>query len=151
MGWRSKGWGPGNENQYGVRRTQFPLRFAPPARVRARRSRPAPCLEGGLTYRPGLDRGQHSLSDTAIRKREGERVDPGPLAPRAEPVRESLVREGVRANLLAGVTPSEAAIVDAAAARGWSRSCGRSGGTSMRCARRRNLLCELGAAALLAS
>ena len=33
-------------------------------------------------------------------------------------VRESLVREGVRANLLAGVTPSEAAIVDAAAARG---------------------------------
>jgi hypothetical protein len=76
MGWRSKGWGPGNENQYGVRRTQFPLRFAPPARVRARRSRPAPCLEGGLTYRPGLDRGQHSLSDTAIRKREGERVDP---------------------------------------------------------------------------
>ena len=33
-------------------------------------------------------------------------------------VRESLVRAGVRANLFAGVTPSEAAIVDAAAARG---------------------------------
>jgi hypothetical protein len=33
-------------------------------------------------------------------------------------VRESLVREEVRANLLAGVTLSEAAIVDAAAARG---------------------------------
>jgi hypothetical protein len=33
-------------------------------------------------------------------------------------VRESLVREGVRANLIAGVRPSEAAIVDAAAARG---------------------------------
>jgi hypothetical protein len=39
-------------------------------------------------------------------------------------VRESLVREGVRANLLAGVTPSEAAIVDAAGsmrAKGWTQ------------------------------
>jgi hypothetical protein len=47
-------------------------------------------------------------------------VDRGPLGRRAEPGsrRLSLVREGVRANLLAGVTPCEAAIVDAAAARG---------------------------------
>jgi hypothetical protein len=47
-------------------------------------------------------------------------VDPGPLGRRAEPglrVREKLVRERVRANLLAEVTPSEAAVVDAAAAR----------------------------------
>jgi hypothetical protein len=36
-------------------------------------------------------------------------------------VRESLVREGVRANLLAGVTLSEAVIVDAAAQRAGSR------------------------------
>ena len=42
-------------------------------------------------------------------------MDPGPLGRRAEPglrVREELVRERVRANLLAGVTPSEAAIVE---------------------------------------
>jgi hypothetical protein len=50
---------------------------------------------------------QHSLSDMAIRKRakaNGWTRDPGALR---SPVCESLVREGVRANLLAGVTPSE--------------------------------------------
>jgi hypothetical protein len=53
-----------------------------------------------------------------------------------------LVREGVRANLLAGVTPSEAAIVDAAAA---ARGAG-----AVRCPMREELVregvrgCELG-------
>jgi len=55
-------------------------------------------------------------------------------------VRESLVRE-VRANLLAGVTPSEAAIVDAAAARGVE--VGRS--------HRRDIVALRGAAAVLPS
>jgi hypothetical protein len=39
MGWRSKGWDPGNENQYGVRHTQFRLvHFSECARFRARRA-----------------------------------------------------------------------------------------------------------------
>jgi hypothetical protein len=72
---------------------------------------------GGLTYRPGAWIGrQRSLSGTAIRKRakaNGWTQDlSGAVRSR---VRESLVREEVRANLLAGVTPSQAAIVDAAA------------------------------------
>jgi len=45
-------------------------------------------------------------------------MDPGPLGRRAEPGSRKFGSRGVRANLLAGVTPSEAAIVDAAAARG---------------------------------
>jgi hypothetical protein len=47
--------------------------------------------------------------------REGERVDPGPLGRCAE-AGFAFGSRGVRANLLAGVTPSEATIVDAAAA-----------------------------------
>ena len=64
---------------------------------------------------------QHSVSDTAIRKRAKAlgwtRDLSGAVRTR---VRESLVREEVRANQseLMGVVPSEAAIVDAAAARG---------------------------------
>jgi hypothetical protein len=64
--------------------------FAPLARVRARLIG----LEGGLTYRPGIGR-QHSLSDTAIRKRakaNGWTRDlSGAVRSR---VRESLVRAG---------------------------------------------------------
>jgi hypothetical protein len=67
-----------------------------PTRARAREaeSRSVPGLEGGLTYRPGIGR-QHSLSDTAIRKRakaNGWTPDlSGAVRCR---VRESLVREG---------------------------------------------------------
>jgi hypothetical protein len=90
-----------------------------PTRACARRSRACPTLEGGLTYRPGLDRPpaqpfRHGHSQA----REGERVDPGTLGRRAEPGSRKFGSRGVRANLLAGVTPSEAAIADAAAARG---------------------------------
>jgi hypothetical protein len=100
----------------------MPVVRAPRARAREGRSSPAPRLEGGLAYCPGLDRAPaQPLGHGHSQAREGERVDPGPLGRRAERVRESLVRE-VRANLLAGVTPSKAAIVDAAAARGITRS-----------------------------
>jgi hypothetical protein len=77
-------------------------RFAPlRARARGGQGRPAPRLEGGLTYRPGAWIGrERSLSDTAIRKRakaNGWTRDlPGAVRSR--------VREGVRANLLAGGT-----------------------------------------------
>jgi hypothetical protein len=64
---------------------------------------------GGRGHRPWAP--AQPLRHGHSQAREGERVDPGPLGRRAERVRESLVRE-VRANLLAGVTPSEAAIVD---------------------------------------
>ena len=49
---------------------------------------------------------QHDLSDTAIRQRANAN---GWTSDLSGPVR-SRVREGVRANLLGGVTPSEAAI-----------------------------------------
>jgi hypothetical protein len=60
---------------------------------------------------------QHSLSDTGHpQAREGERVDSGPLGRRAEVDSRKFVRE-VRANLLAGVMPSEAA----SGSRRWHR------------------------------
>jgi hypothetical protein len=62
---------------------------------------------------------QHGLSDTAIRNRAKAKGWTRDLSGAVRSrVRASSVREGVRANLLAGVTPSEAAIVDAVAARG---------------------------------
>ena len=64
---------------------------------------------------------QHSVSDTAIRKRAKALGWTRDLSGAVRTlVRESLVREEVRANQseLTGVVPSEAAIVDAAAARG---------------------------------
>jgi hypothetical protein len=57
---------------------------------------------------------QHGLSDTAIRKCAKANGDPGPLGRCVEPgLRKFGSQGGVRANLLT-VTPSEAAIVDAA-------------------------------------
>lgn len=78
-----------------------------------------------LGYRTGLlsikELGrQHGVSDTAIRKQRDKGGWSKDLSPRVRHrVRESLVREGVRANRseLTGV-PSDAAIVDEAAAIG---------------------------------
>jgi hypothetical protein len=88
--------------------------------VRTPRARARGIKAGGLTCRPGAWIGrQHSLSDRAIRKRaKANGVDPGPLGRRAEPGLGKVCDEGVRANLIAGVAPSGAAIVDAAAACG---------------------------------
>jgi hypothetical protein len=50
------------------------------------RKAPAPRLEDGLTYRPGLDRAPgQPLRHGHTQAREGERVDPGPLGRCAEP------------------------------------------------------------------
>ena len=74
-----------------------------------------PCISVGDVARAWIGR-QHSLSDTAIRKRAKANGWTGDLSGAVRSrIRESLVREGVRANLIAGVRPSEAAIVDAAA------------------------------------
>ena len=76
-------------------------RFAPPARACARRSRPVPTPRTRLDIaRAWIRRQQHSLSDTAIRKRAANGVDPGPLGRRGEPVRENLVRAREFARLL---------------------------------------------------
>ena len=86
-----------------------------PARVReAIKTCPTPRRRSDIA-RGWIGR-QHSLSDTAIRKRAKANGCTRDLSGAVRSrVRESLVREGVRANLLAGVTPSEAAIADAAA------------------------------------
>jgi hypothetical protein len=86
--------------------------------VRPRYNMPAPRLEGGLTYRPGVDRAPaQPLSQGHSQAREDQRVDPTSRAPCGAGFAKVWC-EGVRANLLAGVTLSEATIVDAAAARG---------------------------------
>ncbi len=78
-----------------------------PSRACARRSRPARRLEGGLTYRPGLDRAPAQPPRHGhLQAREGERVDPRPLGRRAERGSRKVGSRGAfRANLLAGVTP----------------------------------------------
>jgi hypothetical protein len=111
-------------------------RFAPPARACARRSRPAPCLEGGLTYRPGLDRAPaQPLRHGHSQPREGERVDPGPLGRCAEPGSRKFGSRGRSREPARRSNAFEAAIVDAAARRAGSRWSARAGATSMRCVR----------------
>ena len=62
---------------------------------------------------------QHGISDTAIRGRVKALGWTRDLSEAVRHrVRESLIREGVRSNELAGVTPSDAAIIDEAAAIG---------------------------------
>lgn len=62
---------------------------------------------------------QHKLSDTAIHKRAKAKGWTRDLSGAVRNrVRDSLVCEGVRANLVAGGKPSEAAIIDEAAAIG---------------------------------
>jgi hypothetical protein len=80
---------------------------------------------------------QHKLSDTAIHKRAKAKGWTRDLSGAVRTrVRESLVCEGVRANLIAGSKPSDADIIDEAAVSG-SRWCARTGGISMRCGRPR--------------
>ena len=75
-----------DRNSKGGNTTSPVNRGSHPSRACARRSRPAPRLEGGLTYRPGLDRAPaQPLRHGHSQAREGERVDPGPLGRRAEP------------------------------------------------------------------
>ena len=70
-------------------------------------------FEAGLTYRPGLDRAPAQPLRRGHSQARGRTGGPGTSRARCGAGFASLVRE-VRANLLAGVTPSEAAIVDAA-------------------------------------
>ena len=58
-----------DRNSKGGNTTSPVNRGSLPSRACARRSRPGPRLEGGLTYRRAWIGRQHSLSDTAIRKR----------------------------------------------------------------------------------
>jgi hypothetical protein len=105
-----------------------PMTVCAPTRACARGQavRPPPMASAGQLSIKELPR-QHGLSDTAIRKRaKANGWTPDLSGAVRSRVRESLVREGVRANLLAGVTPSEAAIVDAAGGmrakeKGWTQ------------------------------
>jgi hypothetical protein len=74
-----------------------------------------PTPRSGLTYRPTSDASTQTRPSQAREANGWTRDLSG--AGRSW-VRESLICGGVRANLLAGVTPSEAVIVDVAAARG---------------------------------
>ena len=88
-----------------------------PSHARARGDQAYPTPQRRSDLSPGIGR-QHSLSDTTIPSARSERVDAGPLGRGAKLGARKFDLRGVRANLLAGVTPSEAVIVDAAAARG---------------------------------